>query len=119
MAHIKEDERLIDQARRHLSAISPDARFPFDGLQHKTTTMKRRLSLYTHQPVAVAYDEYFLLLLSGRSPSMAMMMMTIICLPGLIEYIKTHQRGVGPAAAAALFDSSSSLLIAVTLFPYD
>jgi hypothetical protein len=29
--YIKEDERLIDQARRHLSAISPDARFPFDG----------------------------------------------------------------------------------------
>lgn len=25
-------DRLIDQARRHLSAISPDARFPFDNI---------------------------------------------------------------------------------------
>jgi hypothetical protein len=43
--------------------------------------MRRRL--YTTQ--RLAYDEYFLLLLSGRSPSMAMMMMTIICCRGLYE----------------------------------
>ena len=30
---IRDDERLIDHARRHLSAISPDARFPFDNIQ--------------------------------------------------------------------------------------
>ena len=71
--HIKEDERLIDQARRHLSAISPDARFPFDG----SNSNNEASSLHTH--TQAAYDEYFLLLLSGRSPSMAMMMMTIIC----------------------------------------
>lgn len=68
--------------------------------------MSRRL--YTTQ--RLAYDEYFLLLLSGRSPSMAMMMMTIICCRGSYE------------AAALLilpFLIFSLALIAVTLFPSD
>lgn len=49
----REDERLIDHARRHLSAISLDARFPFDVLlfvcvSQQRQTIKFPSHLYTH-----------------------------------------------------------------------